>query len=122
MIEVKGISKSFRLKKVLKDVSFTVKKDEITCLIGLNGTGKSTTLKSILGLTPFTNGDITIDGISVKKKRSDNVSFVPDHMTMLSSMKIKQAFQFMNDFYPRWSGERAQELLTFFSMKEEQNI
>ena len=74
MIEVKSISKKMRSKKVLKDVSFTVKKGEITCLIGVNGTGKSTTLKNILGLMPFDKGDILVDGVSLKKKRSDNQS------------------------------------------------
>ena len=58
MIDVKGISKKYLFKKVLKDVSFTVKKGEITCLIGVNGTGKSTTLKTITKLTHFNNGHI----------------------------------------------------------------
>lgn len=122
MIEVKGISKKYGFKKVLKDVSFTVNKGEITCLIGINGTGKSTTLKSIVGLTPFDRGDILIDGISVKKRRSENVAFIPDHTTMPSGMKIKQAFQFMKDFYPRWNERRAQELMEYLGLSGEQKI
>lgn len=122
MIEVKGISKKFLFNPVLKDVSFNVKKGEITCLVGVNGTGKSTTLKAILGLTPFDKGDILIDGVSVKKHRSENVSFVPDHMTMLAHMKIRDAFQFMKDFFPRWNNEQAIELITFFDLNMEQKI
>lgn len=122
MIEIKSISKNYWFKKVLKDVSFTVNKNEITCLIGLNGTGKSTTLKSIVGLTPFDRGDIKVDGTSVKKKRSENVSFVPDHMTMPGRMKIKQAFQFMKDFYPRWNEERAIELVNYLDLDVGQKI
>ena len=106
MIEVKAISKNYWFKKVLKDVSFTVNKNEITCLIGLNGTGKSTTLKSIVGLTPFDRGDIKVDGKSVKSKR----------------MKIKQAFQFMKDFYPRWNRERALELVDYLDLDIGQKI
>ncbi len=116
MIEVKSISKKMRSKKVLKDVSFTVKKGEITCLIGVNGTGKSTTLKSILGLMPFDKGDILVDGVSLKKKRSDNISFVPDHLTMPPSMTVRKAYQFMSDFYPRWNQGRADELMRFFEL------
>ncbi|MGN1387336.1 MAG: ABC transporter ATP-binding protein, partial [Bacillus sp. (in: firmicutes)] len=122
MIEVKGISKKYGFKKVLKDVSFTVNKGEITCLIGINGTGKSTTLKSIVGLTPFDYGDILIDGISVKKKRSENVAFIPDHTTMPSRMTIKQAFQFMKDFYPRWNEGRARELMEYLGLSSGQKI
>ncbi|WP_050613442.1 ABC transporter ATP-binding protein [Bacillus testis] len=116
MIEIKGLSKKYRLKQVLKDVSFTVKKGEITCLIGVNGTGKSTTMKAVMGLIPFKEGDITVDGISVKKERGANVSLVPDHLTMPSGMTIKQAFQFMIDFYPTWNDERAEELMDYFNL------
>lgn len=122
MIEINGISKKYWFKKVLNDVSFTVNKNEITCLIGLNGTGKSTTLKSIVGLTPFDQGDIKVDGESVKRKRSANVSFVPDHMTMPARLKMKQVFQFMKDFYPRWNEERAMELVDYLGLDMEQKI
>ncbi|MGM9927438.1 MAG: ABC transporter ATP-binding protein [Bacillus sp. (in: firmicutes)] len=122
MIEVKNLSKKYNFKQVLKDVSFTVKKNEITCLIGVNGTGKSTTMKAILGLMPFNRGDIVIDGVSIKQKRSHNVSFVPDHLTMPLHMTIAQAFQFMKDFYPQWNEERAKELTAFFDMQVSQKL
>ena len=122
MIEVQNVSKRYQFRQVLKDVSFTVKKNEITCLIGINGTGKSTTMKAILGLVPFHKGDVVIDGISIKKKRSANVSFVPDHLTVPLHLTIAQAFQFMNDFYTNWNQERANELLSYFEMDANQKL
>ncbi|HII4429262.1 TPA: ATP-binding cassette domain-containing protein, partial [Clostridium perfringens] len=50
MIEVVGVKKKFRRKKVLENITFNVKKGEITALLGLNGVGKSTLLKIIMGL------------------------------------------------------------------------
>lgn len=122
MIEVKNLSKRFNFKQVLKDVSFTVKKNEITCLIGLNGTGKSTTMKAILGLVPFNKGDIVIDGVSIKEKRSGNISFVPDHLTMPLHLTIAEAFQFMKDYYSIWNQERADELLVYFKLNDSQKL
>ncbi|MFS0783970.1 ABC transporter ATP-binding protein [Bacillus sp. 1P06AnD] len=122
MIEVKGISKKYRRKQVLKDVSFTVKKDEITCLIGVNGIGKSTVMKSIMGLTPFDRGDIVVDGSSIKKERRSNLSFIPDHLTMPPSMTIKQVFQFLIDFHGNWNDERAEELMDYFNLRYEEKL
>jgi len=122
MIEVKNLSKRFNFKQVLKDVSFTVKKNEITCLIGVNGTGKSTTMKTILGLVPFNKGDIVIDGVSIKEKRSGNISFVPDHLTMPLHLTIAEAFQFMKDYYSIWNQDRADELLAYFKLNASQKL
>jgi len=49
MIQVKNIYKKYGRKNVLQDVSFTIEKGEITCLIGINGVGKSTILKQLWG-------------------------------------------------------------------------
>ena len=66
MIEVNQLTKKFGRKKVLDGVSFTANKGEITCLIGINGVGKTTTLKAIMGLTSFSKGSILIDGQKIK--------------------------------------------------------
>ncbi len=60
MTRSKKISKNYGRKKILDDVSFTANKGEVTCLIGINGVGKTTTLKAIMGLTPY-KGEILID-------------------------------------------------------------
>ena len=67
MIEVKEITKNFGRKKILKGVSFTAKKGEITCLIGINGVGKTTILNAIMALTPINKGEILINGETINK-------------------------------------------------------
>src|SRR5699024_9075480 len=62
IIEVKHIKKTFGRNKVLKDVSFTANKGEITCLIGVNGVGKTTVLNGIMKLTPFNGGQVLMNG------------------------------------------------------------
>jgi ABC-2 type transport system ATP-binding protein len=122
MIEVKQISKNYGRKKVLHDVSFTAEKNQITCLIGINGVGKSTIMKAIMGLTPIKSGEIRIDGLPIDKRMYEKVAFIPDTLTMPSHMKVGEAMRFMKDFYENWNGERALELLSFFKLKEQDRI
>lgn len=122
MIEVKEIVKSFGKNKVLNGISFSANKGEITCLIGINGSGKTTILNAIMGLTPIKSGDIFIDERKLHKKMYEQIAYIPDAMTMVSSMKIGDAFEFMNDFYKVWNEERALSLLSFFKLNQDTKI
>lgn len=122
MIEVKNVTKKFGRKKVLQGVSFTANKGEITCLIGVNGVGKTTILNGIVNLTPMSSGEILIDGEKLTKETYEKVAFIPDAITMLPHMRVEEAMQFMQDFYNSWNNERAEELLQFFKLKKEDRI
>ncbi|MEH7224629.1 ABC transporter ATP-binding protein [Bacillus sp. JJ1566] len=122
MIEVKEVTKKFGRKTVLKGVSFTAEKGKITCLIGINGVGKTTVMKAIMNLTPINGGEILINGEKIHKGSYEKITFIPDTITMLPQMKIKEAFTFMEDFYDSWNQKRADELLEFFRLKETDRI
>lgn len=121
MIEVKNLQKKFGFKEVLRDVTFQAKKGEITCLIGINGVGKTTVLNAIMGLTPF-RGEILIDGEKINKHAYEKITYIPDGITMIPSMKIKDAFEFMADYYTAWNAGRADELLAFFKLDKQDRI
>lgn len=122
MIEVNRISKKFGRKRVLDEVSFTAEKSQITCLVGINGVGKSTVMKAIMGLTPVNGGQILIDDQPLDKRIYEKVVFVPDTLTLPPNFRIKDALTFMKDFYTNWNEDRAQELLAFFKLKEQDRI
>jgi len=122
VIEVKDVTKKFGRKTVLKGVNFTAEKGKITCLIGINGVGKTTVMKAIMNLTPIDGGEILINGEKIHKGSYEKITFIPDTITMLPQMKIKEAFTFMADFYDSWNQKRAEELLEFFRLKETDRI
>ncbi len=66
-IVVKDLSKSFGDRKVLKDISFDVYEGEIFIIMGGSGSGKSTTIKHIIGLLQPDSGSIEIDGVDITK-------------------------------------------------------
>jgi ABC-2 type transport system ATP-binding protein len=122
MIEVNRISKKYGKKRVLNEVSFVAEKSQITCLIGLNGVGKSTVLKAIMGLTPINSGSIQIDGQPINKRIYEKIAFIPDTLTMPSQLKVGETLSFMKDFYVNWDGKRALELMAFFKLNEQERI
>ncbi|MER2119698.1 MAG: ABC transporter ATP-binding protein [Solibacillus sp.] len=122
MIEVKNVSKKYKRKQVLKDMSFTAEKGQITCLIGINGAGKTTIMKSIMALTPIDRGEILIDGKKISKDAYEKITYIPDRLTMLPSYTIAESFEFMADFYKAWNEQRATELLAFFQLEPSEKI
>ncbi|SFC50525.1 ABC-2 type transport system ATP-binding protein [Alkalibacterium subtropicum] len=116
MIELKNVHKSFGRKQVLNGISFTANKGEITCLVGVNGVGKTTILNAIMNLTPVKKGEITIDGETMSPAMYNKVAFIPDVAIMLPQMTVHEAMDFMKDYYSSWNCKRAKEIVRFFRL------
>jgi ABC-2 type transport system ATP-binding protein len=67
IVEVRGLTKKYGKKAVVKGISFDVKRGEVFGILGPNGAGKTTTLEMIEALRPIDGGTVTLDGIDVKK-------------------------------------------------------
>lgn len=119
---MKNVKKKYGRKLVLDNLSFTAAKGEITCLVGINGVGKTTIMKTIMALTPINSGEILIDGERIRKESFEKITFIPDTLTMLPQMKISDAFEFMADFYKNWNTQRGEELLRFFKLDLNERI
>ena len=122
MIEVKNVKKRYKKVKALDDVSFNIGEGKITCILGINGVGKSTILKSIAGLVKLDSGQILIDGEKVSQKTYNKLAFVPDIDIHFNHLNIKETFEFMKVFYKNWDDKRAYEMLKMFSLTDDQMI
>ncbi|MGI6328975.1 MAG: ABC transporter ATP-binding protein [Dethiobacteria bacterium] len=90
MLKVQGLSFYYhRDKEVLKDISFQLDRHDILCLLGPNGTGKTTMLRCLLSLNKIKNGTIEIDGVDFTKatvrERAEMVAYVPQATAMAFS-------------------------------------
>lgn len=97
MIEVSNLSKNFGAVRVLRDVSFYVKAGETFALLGPNGSGKTTTLKSIVGLITPTTGEIKVNGLSVQKSGRETrrfLTFLPQRVTFPENVTGREVLEF----------------------------
>ncbi|WP_250675991.1 ABC transporter ATP-binding protein [Paraclostridium ghonii] len=122
MIEVKNASKKYKKVKALDDISFEIHEGKITCILGINGVGKSTILKSICGLVKLDSGEILIDGEKINYKTYEKVAFVPDVDNYFPQLTIKESFDFMKEFYKGWDSKKAYEMLKLFNLTEDKKI
>ncbi len=74
LLSVKGLHKKYGAVTALRNVSFTVRRGEVTALLGDNGAGKSTTIKAIAGAAPADSGSISLDGREVHIRRPADAS------------------------------------------------
>ena len=103
MIEIKNVSKTYNgKKKVLKDVSFKIESGEIFAFIGHNGAGKTTMIKSIMGILDFEEGDILVDNKSIKEEPLECkriMAYVADNPDLYENMKAIDFINFICDMY-----------------------
>ncbi|MGM9924036.1 MAG: ABC transporter ATP-binding protein [Bacillus sp. (in: firmicutes)] len=93
LLEIKGLSGGYTKNMVLKDVSFSVDRGELIGLIGLNGAGKSTTIKHIIGTMEPKKGSITIGGLSLDKQLEEyrrQFSYVPETPVLYEELTLEE--------------------------------
>ena len=122
MLKIKNFSKSYKNgKKAVDNVSITLNPGEIFAFIGHNGAGKTTTIKAIVGILEFEEGDIFIDGVSIKEdpigcKRK--IAYIPDNPDIYDSLTGIQYLNFVGDIY-EVSKEEREKLIKFYAEKFE---
>ena len=93
LVEVKNLKKNYGSKEAVKDISFTIKKDEILGLLGPNGSGKTTTIGMLLGLLKPTNGEVLIDGKKIEENRIEilkKINFISPYIELPKKLTVKQ--------------------------------
>ncbi len=115
MLNVKSIHTFYGLSHILFDVSINVSKGEVVGLLGRNGAGKSTTMRSIMGLTPPKEGSITFKGEDVTGEKPfllfrKGMGYVPDDRRVFADLSVDDNLDIVHQRGTTWNKGRVYEL------------
>ncbi len=120
VLEIKNVSKSFGRTKIIDNLTFSVNSGEIFGFLGPNGAGKTTTMKMVLGLIPFSDGDICINGYSIKKdfeKAMQNVGGIVENPDLYEYMTGYENLKLVARIY-KVDKKRIDEIVDIVGLKE----
>ena len=120
MISIKKLRKDFGPRTVLNELDLEIPAGQATGIVGPNGSGKTTTIKSLLGLVKPTSGDILVDGKSIEGEWQyrSKIGYMPQIARYPENMTIGELFEFIKNM--RGSDtNRDRELLEYFDLDNE---
>ncbi|MGZ8848546.1 MAG: ATP-binding cassette domain-containing protein [Pyrinomonadaceae bacterium] len=96
-IQISNLTKKFKNFVAVNNVSFDIERGETFALLGPNGSGKTTTLKCLVGLTLPTSGNITVDGLDVSRKGREAkrlMSYLPQRLSFSDQLTGREVLEF----------------------------
>ncbi|CEN34921.1 gliding motility-associated ABC transporter ATP-binding subunit GldA [Capnocytophaga cynodegmi] len=123
-VEVRELTRQYGSQIAVNQISFNLKKGEITGFLGPNGAGKSTTMKMITGSLIPTKGEITIDGSNMLKTpilAQKKIGYLPEHNPLYLEMYVREYLSFMADLYGKIPRSRVEEVIEITGLTPESN-
>ena len=124
IITASNLSKRYGKQAALDGATFTVEAGRIVGLIGPNGSGKTTTLKAMLGLTQF-DGELSVLGMDPRTQRDalmNEVCFIADVAILPKWLKVKDAIDFVEGVHPRFDRSKAEKYLAITKLNPQMKV
>ena len=121
MLTIKNLTKKYGDKVAVDNLSLEIAPGEIYGFIGHNGAGKTTTIKSCCGIIGFDDGEILIDGVSIKDKPLEckrKMAYIPDNPDIYDFLSGIKYLNFIADIYGIPKEEREQKIRKYADMFE----
>jgi ABC-2 type transport system ATP-binding protein len=124
VIRARGLSKRYGKQAAIDNVSFDIAPGRIVGLIGPNGSGKTTTLKAILGLTAY-EGELTVLGLDPRASRDKlmaDVCFIADVAILPQWLRVGDAIDFVAGVHPRFDRSKAERYLAHTKLSPKMKV
>ena len=128
VLKIENLSGGYNRKKIIENINIEIPKGSITALIGLNGAGKSTTIKHILGLLLPMDGEIKVNGITIREnneKYRKSISYIPESPVLYDELTLEEhinltAMAYGLNMKEAW--EKADVLLKLFKLSDKKKF
>lgn len=125
VVEIRGVSRNFRKKVALDNVSLSVPKGCVLGLVGENGAGKTTLLKHILGLFRAQSGSVSVfglDPVAEPEAVLGEIGYLSEVRDLPEWMTIRELMRYTQAFFPAWDDAFAEELREMFDLDPKQKV
>ena len=121
MLKIEHLTKTYGEKKAVDDLNLHIKPGEIYGFIGHNGAGKTTTLKAVAGILQFDEGEILIDGKSIRTAPLDckrDIAYIPDNPDLYDDMIGIKYLNFIADIFGISAEDRKERIHKYANLFE----
>jgi ABC-2 type transport system ATP-binding protein len=124
MIEAKQLTKRFDTATALDGISFSINSGSLFGLVGSNGAGKSTFLRTLAGIYAPDGGEILVDGMAPFENSTvkSSLFFISDYPYFIPQSSVNDMADFYSRIYPNWSRKRFEELCNLFPISAKDKI
>lgn len=122
LLECKKVSKKYGEKKALDDLNLEIQSGKIVGLLGPNGHGKTTLIKTLSGLLRQDSGKVLIDGKNIGVETKKIVSYLPERSYLSVGMKVKEIVKYFEDFYEDFDSQKANAMLEELGLDKESRL
>jgi urea transport system ATP-binding protein len=124
MLEIKGLNVSIGGSRILREVEFNVPANQVVCLMGRNGVGKTTTLRTIMGLRKPSAGSITLEGKEITGWNSERrvragIGYVPQGREIFPALTVLENLQISQTAVGKKAPERFERVFSLFPVLKE---
>lgn len=116
LIHIQDLTKRYGKTTAIDNLSLDLQPGQIVGLLGENGCGKTTLLKTLAGVDTDYRGTVEVAGIPVGPATKAMVSYLPDNSSLRASSRVSECINYFDDFFDDFDAARARDTVSFFGL------